>query len=907
MAITHVKIWAGSHPSEDKGYLLSLDSRTIQVHFEFDDWPLRVSVSQFECKTIPNGTHWLANEMTRNIEDAKHFQATLEADEGVETTGGLITLDLANVVEPNGTPGTGIYSSEKMFTVDTLRPKHRDITINDEHLTAGETATVTFVFTEKVGNFQPAIDLSKAHGTLGSLVTTDGGITWTAPFTPTPDTASTEECVISVHMNEVRDLHGNRGADIKDKDIPVNSNSYTVNTVRPTLATTGHSIDDTQLGIGQSAHVTIQFSAAVKDFDAADVVLAPGSGSVRQVLASHPAADGSSDTWEVVLDAPDTGAASTNNPISVNLAGVRTRAGSAGQGTVATGLSYSADPTRPTLEGTHITMDDKQLGIGQSAHVTIQFGAAVKDFDAADVVLAPGSGSVRQVLASHPAADGSSDTWEVVLDAPDTGAASTNNPISVNLAGVHTHVGNTGQGTVATGLSYSVDPIRPTLESTHVHYGAGETDTVLKHGETALVTFTFSEAVTDFGLDDVLMVHGMHDGTLSQLASTGDGRVWTATLSAPTSEVTSSNNSFQVNLAGVNDLAGNAGEGQASTGVRYDIDTTPPVFDSATVTGDQLVVRYTEANSLDGTALTGSAGFTVRSATDTAIPVNSAVPNAAAKTVTLTLDRAVASDEVLSVSYAKPESGHGVQDAAGNAAASFRAMSVDNHTPAPTGLTDKDSDSIPGSVEDQTPGIADPAGAAAVAGDGNGDGIQDSAQAAVTSTRLVLSPSEASQPEDAASTPVTLVAGSQDGKLDPDSDARITRLEQEDAPAQLPQGMEMPLGLLSSEATLDSGHWPQLTGSSSEKFSLYVDPALGVNGYWAKDGTGTWVNLASSPYGGKMALEGGQLRLDYEISDGGPFDADGQANGVITAPGAAAQMPLSLVGQAPDAADGFWF
>ncbi|MCW5222438.1 hypothetical protein D5041_02150 [Verminephrobacter aporrectodeae subsp. tuberculatae] len=770
-----------------------MDSRTIQVHFEFDDWPLRVSVSQFECKTIPNGTHWLAKEMTRNIEDAKHFQATLEADEGVETTGGLITLDLANVVEPNGTPGTGIYSSEKMFTVDTLRPKHRDITINDEHLTAGETATVTFVFTEKVGNFQPAIDLSKAHGTLGSLVTADGGITWTAPFTPTPDTASTEECVISVHMNEVRDLHGNRGADIKDKDIPVNSNSYTVNTVRPTLATTGHSIDDTQLGIGQSAHVTIQFSAAVKDFDAADVVLAPGSGSVRQVLASHPAADGSSDTWEVVLDAPDTGAASTNNPISVN------------------------------------------------------------------------------------------------------------------LAGVHTHVGNTGQGTVATGLSYSVDPIRPTLESTHVHYGAGETDTVLKHGETALVTFTFSEAVTDFGLDDVLMVHGMHDGTLSQLASTGDGRVWTATLSAPTSEVTSSNNSFQVNLAGVNDLAGNAGEGQASTGVRYDIDTTPPVFDSATVTGDQLVVRYTEANSLDGTALTGSAGFTVRSATDTAIPVNSAVPNAAAKTVTLTLDRAVASDEVLSVSYAKPESGHGVQDAAGNDATSFRAMSVDNHTPAPTGLTDKDSDSIPGSVEDQTPGIADPAGAAAVAGDGNGDGIQDSAQAAVASTRVVLSPSEASQPEDAASTPVTLVAGSQDGKLDPDSDARITRLEQEDAPAQLPQGMEMPLGLLSSEATLDSGHWPQLTGSSSEKFSLYVDPALGVNGYWAKDGTGTWVNLASSPYGGKMALEGGQLRLDYEISDGGPFDADGQANGVITAPGAAAQMPLSLVGQAPDAADGFWF
>ncbi|WP_265683882.1 choice-of-anchor U domain-containing protein, partial [Verminephrobacter aporrectodeae] len=176
----------------------------------------------------------------------------------------------------------------------------------------------------------------------------------------------------------------------------------------------------------------------------------------------------------------------------------------------------------------------------------------------------------------------------------------------------------------------------------------------------------------------------------------------------------------------------------------------------------------------------------------------------------------------------------------------------------------------------------------------------DSTQTAVRSTRLVLisSPPGASQPADtASSTPVTLVAGSQD----PDSSgARITRLEQEDAPAELPQGMEMPLGLLSLEATL-------ATGRSSQTFSLYLDPALGVNGYWARDSAGNWVNLSSAPYGGKVAHEGGRLRLDFEIADGGPFDADGLANGVITAPGAAARMPLSLMGQTPDAAGGLWF
>ncbi|WP_265285785.1 hypothetical protein [Verminephrobacter aporrectodeae] len=62
--------------------------------------------------------------------------------------------------------------------------------------------------------------------------------------------------------------------------------------------------------------------------------------------------------------------------------------------------------------------------------------------------------------------------------------------------------------------------------------------------------------------------------------------------------------------------------------------------------------------------------------------------------------------------------------------------------------------------------------------------------------------------------------------------------------------------------------------------------------------------MASSPYGGKMVDDGGRLRLDFTITAGGQFDADG----VITASGAAAQMPLSIVGQSPDVAHGgLWF
>ncbi|MCW8205259.1 SwmB domain-containing protein, partial [Verminephrobacter aporrectodeae] len=90
-------------------------------------------------------------------------------------------------------------------------------------------------------------------------------------------------------------------------------------------------------------------------------------------------------------------------------------------------------------------------------------------------------------------------------------------------------------------------------------------------------------------------------------------------------------------------------------------DTTPPVFSSATVTDNQLVISYTEANTLDATVLAGNAGFTVSSTAGTAITVSSASVNATTKTVTLTLSRSVANGETVTVSYAKPATSNGVQ------------------------------------------------------------------------------------------------------------------------------------------------------------------------------------------------------------------------------------------------------
>ena len=49
-------------------------------------------------------------------------------------------------------------------------------------------------------------------------------------------------------------------------------------------------------------------------------------------------------------------------------------------------------------------------------------------------------------------------------------------------------------------------------------------------------------------------------------------------------------------------------------------------------------------------------------------------------------------------------------------------------------------------------------------------------------------------------------------------------------------------------------------------------------------------------------------RIDFSVTDGGAFDLDGVANGVIVVSGGPGTMPLELVGVAPDAPpSNFWF
>ncbi|MCW8183070.1 Ig-like domain-containing protein, partial [Verminephrobacter eiseniae] len=96
------------------------------------------------------------------------------------------------------------------FSIDTVRPTV-NVTISDNRLTAGESATITITFNERVTGFtKEAIDLSQANGTLGDLtpVGTDGRV-WTATFTPTANLARTTNHRLTLNLANVRNAAGN--------------------------------------------------------------------------------------------------------------------------------------------------------------------------------------------------------------------------------------------------------------------------------------------------------------------------------------------------------------------------------------------------------------------------------------------------------------------------------------------------------------------------------------------------------------------------------------------------------------------------------------------------------------------------------------------------------------------------
>ncbi len=486
------------------------------------------------------------------------WTATLTPTAGITDSSNLIALNNAGVTDAAGNAGTGLTFSNN-YAIDSARPT-ASIVVADSALSVGETSLVTITFSEAVSGFDNS-DLSVPNGTLSAVSSSDGGITWTATFTPGANVADTTN-LISLNNAGVADLAGNAGTGV------TNSGNFTIDTVRPTATVV---VADSALSIGETSLVTITFSEAVSGFNNVDLTVENGT------LSAVSSNDGGI-TWTATFT-PAANITDTSNLITLDNSGVANASGNTGSG-ITSSNNYAIDTALPTAT---IVVADSALSIGETSLVTITFSEAVSGFTNADLTISNGT------LSAVSSNDGGI-TWTAILT-PTAGTTSASNSITLNNAGVTDLAGNAGSG-LTTSSNYAVDSAAPTATIVVA-------DSTLSVGETSLVTITFSEAVSGFDNSDL----NVPNGTLSPVSSSDGGITWTATFT-PGTNVNASTGQISLNNTGVTDLAGNAGSGTITSG-SFTVDTTRPsativMADTALSAGETSLVTVTFSQAVSG-------------------------------------------------------------------------------------------------------------------------------------------------------------------------------------------------------------------------------------------------------------------------------------------------------------------
>ncbi|WP_371262590.1 Ig-like domain-containing protein [Pseudomonas sp. H1h] len=541
----------GSGSTDSNNYVI--DSQRPTATIVMSDTDLRpgetaqVTITFSEAVTgFDNADLSVANGTLSNVSSSDGgitWTATFTPTIGVSDATNLIVLNNNGISDLAGNAGTGTTTSVN-YAVQTDVPT-ATIVVADTALKAGETTTVTITFSEAVSGFDNA-DLSIANGTLSNVASSDGGITWTATFTPTANVTDTSNLIV-LNNAGVTNASGNSGVGTTD------SNNFAIDTALPTATIV---VADNRLGIGETTTVTITFSEQVSRFDLSDLSVA--NGTLSNLLSN----DGGK-TWTATLT-PTAGINDTTNLIVLDTGNVQDLAGNTGA-SIAISNNYALDATRPTVT---IVVANPHLGIGQTTQVTFTFSEAVSNFDLSDLSVTNGD------LSHLSSADGGK-TWTATFT-PTANVTDPSNFIALDTGNVTDLAGNTGS-TVAVSNNYALDSERPTATVVVANPNLGV-------GQTSQVTISFNEAVTGFDLSDI----NVGNGSLSNLSSSDGGKTWTATLT-PGANINSANNAISVNSAGVNDLSGNSGSGISSSN-NYAINTAPPVTPTTPTTPTNAVI-----------------------------------------------------------------------------------------------------------------------------------------------------------------------------------------------------------------------------------------------------------------------------------------------------------------------------
>jgi hypothetical protein len=287
----------------NNGYLVTGAPATSTIT---NDDTLTVTLNQAVAQVDPTNATTINftavfSEAVTDFDDAA--DVTLTGTAGATTTvitGGLTTYNVAvsgmtgsgtviasipaaSVISAGSAANAASTSTDNTVTYDNVAPALASaIAISDTALKIGDTATVTFTFTEAVTGFDSA-DLTVPNGSIPSVTSGDGGITWTGTLTPT---ASIEDAsnLITLALTGVADIATNPGIGT------TNSPNYAIDTVAPTVVLTSPAPNPTP---NVPIAVTAQFSETVVGFVAGSVTV------VNATVSSFVAVDGDTYTFNL--------------------------------------------------------------------------------------------------------------------------------------------------------------------------------------------------------------------------------------------------------------------------------------------------------------------------------------------------------------------------------------------------------------------------------------------------------------------------------------------------------------------------------------------------------------------------------------------------------------------------------
>ncbi|EIK0772048.1 tandem-95 repeat protein [Vibrio alginolyticus] len=524
-----------------------------------------------------------------------------------DIAGNISTVATQSVTLDNAAPSAVTISTPIAIDGIVNAAEDNDVLIAGSGAEAGNSVTVT---------------ITDNNNSVSRTVTADNTGAWTTIGSEF-DVSAFNNGTLTVAASQ-SDAAGNTSS--------IDSTTITLDNVRPTVSLSSSDLD---LISGETASITFTLSESSSDFTESDVTVTGGS------LSNFA---GSGDNYTATFT-PDRDSTST---ATINVAADFFTDAAGNSNTAASQLSITVDSLVPSVT---ISSDKLALKADETATITFTLSEASSDFTEADITVSGGT-------LSGFAGSGSSYTATFTP----TEESATSGTIEVATGTFTDASGNTNSA--ATPLSISVDTVLPTVSIT-------SSSAALKAGETATLTFTLSEAATDFSEADVTVA----GGTLSNFA--GSSASYTATFTP--AEESTEDATIDVAAEKFSDAAGNLNT--AATQLLISVDTGIPTGHSISIDQESINKTNEQAMSFTFAAAEVNAMFTY-SVTDGTTTIDGASQTISSETMQVTgIDVTILQEGTLTVSVV-------VTDAAGNASDAVTDTVTKRYDVAPTVVDD---------------------------------------------------------------------------------------------------------------------------------------------------------------------------------------------------------------------------